>query len=96
MPTTALVVYVEVVGEPIVIDKTIRDLTPRSTADILANMINNIFTKDQVIDFSPGSVVRDIFLDPPADEFRKLYVVLDFVSTSQSFLTFLAKIRECI
>jgi len=78
---------VEVSAEPIVIDKTVRDLTPRSMSDILANMISNIFSKDQAIDFSPGSVVRDIFLDPPAEEFRKLYVILDFVSTSQSFLT---------
>lgn len=77
----------EVSAEPIIIDQTTRDIVPRTFGDVQGDIIESIVENNEVIDIFPGSVLRDIFVDPGSQEFRKLYVVLEFISKSQSFLT---------
>ena len=80
----------EINGLPQFIDTSLKDLTPRTEYDVSLAQIERIQSIDDEIDLKPGTVTRDVFIDPPSAEFARLYVVLDFVHRAQSFLTLLA------
>jgi hypothetical protein len=75
---------------PILLDTSVRDLQVRNTSDIQQSYIDQILTTDSSIDVKPGTVTRDIHINPPSDEFERLYIIQDFMHRSQSFLTLLA------
>jgi Baseplate J-like protein len=79
----------EVVGAPLVIDTTIRDLQGRGAFTITVDFLRAIGRIDGEISLIPGSVTRDIRVDPFASEAERLWFLLDFVHRSQSFLTLL-------
>jgi hypothetical protein len=75
---------------PILLDTSVRDLQVRNTSDIQQSYIDQILTTDSSIDVKPGTITRDIHINPPSDEFERLYIIQDFMHRSQSFLTLLA------
>lgn len=75
---------------PIILDTSIRDLPSRTTSDIQQSLIEQILTVNPDVDVKPGSLIRDILINPPSDEFERIYVIVDFLHRSQSFLTLLA------
>ena len=79
----------ELGAAPILLDTSIRDLPGRTTVDVQESYIQEILETDDSIDVKPGTVTRDIHINPPSDEFERLYIIQDFMHRSQSFLTLL-------
>jgi len=79
----------ELTGLPLAIDSQIREIPRRTRFDVSEDYIDSILSIDNEISVIPGSVVRDIFIDPFATEAERLYFVADFISRSQSFATLL-------
>lgn len=75
---------------PIILDTTIRDLPIRTTNDVQQSLIEQLLTSNPNIDVKPGTITRDLHINPPSDEFERVYVIVDFLHRSQSFLTLLA------
>jgi len=80
----------ELVGLPLIIDTTIKDMTPRTSQDIILSEIEQIQKHDPSVSLIPGSSTRDIHLDPPATEIERVSFIADFIHRSQSFLTLMA------
>lgn len=72
---------------PLILDTSIRDLSIRKTVDIQQSYIDQILSINRDVDVKPGTLTRDIHINPPSDEFERLYTVIDFLHRSQSFLT---------
>jgi hypothetical protein len=80
----------ELIGLPLQINTQLLEIVPRTREDITRNYLRTLVTSDSPISGIPGSVVRDIFLDPPASEAERLHFIMDFVRRSQSFATLIA------
>ena len=80
----------EVLGSPLVIDTTIRDLPGRTQTQIVTGYMQAVGRVNSEISLLPGSVTRDVDIDPFASEAERIWFLLDFVHRSQSFLTLLA------
>jgi len=72
---------------PLILDTAIRDLKVRTTTDVQQSYIDGILSTNSNIDVKPGTLTRDIHINPPSDEFERLYTIIDFMHRSQSFLT---------
>lgn len=79
----------ELTGLPLIIDSQLREIPRRTRLDVAQDYIDAILSIDNTISVIPGSVVRDIFIDPFATEAERLYFITDFISRSQSFATLL-------
>lgn len=79
----------EVVGKPLVIDTTIRDLESRTQRSIVVDFLSAIQRVNQEISLIPGSTTRDVSIDPFASEAERIWFIVDFVHRSNSFLTLL-------
>jgi uncharacterized phage protein gp47/JayE len=79
----------ELVGLPLTLDTQIRELPRRTRFDVSEDYISQVLRFDNEIAVIPGSVVRDVFIDPFATEAERLYFVADFIRRSQSFSTLL-------
>jgi len=77
----------ELGAEPLLLDTSIRDLPARTTVDIQASYIDQVLQINPEVDVKPGTVTRDVHINPPSDEFERLYIIQDFMHRSQSFLT---------
>ena len=80
----------ELGASPLLLDTAIADLPARTTLDVQQSYIQEILQTDDTIDVKPGTITRDIHINPPSDEFARLYVIQDFMHRSQSFLTLMA------
>ena len=80
----------EVLGAPLIIDTTVRDLPGRTQAQIVTDYMTAVLRVNSEISLVPGSVTRDVDIDPFASEAERIWFLLDFVHRSQSFLTLLA------
>jgi uncharacterized phage protein gp47/JayE len=79
----------EVLGSPLIIDTTIRDLPGRRQADIATDYMRAVLRVNAEVSLIPGSVSRDVDIDPFSSEASRIWFLLDFVHRSQSFLTLL-------
>lgn len=79
----------EVLGKPLVIDTTLRDLPGRTQLQVVINYVSAIQRVNEEITLIPGSTTRDVSIDPFASEAERIWFLLDFVHRSQSFLTLL-------
>ncbi len=79
----------EVLGAPLILDTSIRDLPGRSQFEIQRDFIQAILSVNREISLIPGSTTKDVSINPFASEAERIYFVLDFVHRSQSFLTLL-------
>ena len=79
----------EVQGAPLVIDTTIRDLPGRTQVQIATSYITFIQAINTGISLIPGSVTRDVDIDPFSSEAERIWFIIDFIHRSQSFLTLL-------
>ena len=55
--------------------------------DIASDIIDSILIVNPSVDVKIGSVVRDVFVDPQAEQISALYVVADSTAQAQSVLT---------
>lgn len=79
----------ELVGLPITIDTQLREIPRRTRFDVSEDYITKILNYDNEISVIPGSVVRDVFIDPFSTEAERLYFIADFIRRSQAFPTLL-------
>lgn len=79
----------EVLGSPLSLDTTIRDLSGRTQSQIVASYVDLVQRANQEISLVPGSTTRDVSIDPFSSEAERLYFLLDFIHRAQSFLTLL-------
>lgn len=79
----------EILGKPLVIDTTLKDLPGRTQLQIVVNYLDAIQRVNEEISLVPGSTTRDVSVDPFSSEAERIWFVLDFVHRSQSFLTLL-------
>lgn len=79
----------ELVGLPLIINTQIKEIPRRTRLDVSEDYIKKILSYDNEISIIPGSVVRDVFIDPFATEAERLYFLTDFVRRSQSLSTLL-------
>lgn len=79
----------EVLGQPLVLDTTIRDLPGRTFLQIVTSYIDAVQKVNRDLSLIPGSTTRDVSIDPFASETERLWFLLDFVHRSQSFVTLL-------
>lgn len=80
---------IEIWDKPLILTTNLVDFPIRSSSDVARTMIDKILDRYPNIDVKPGTMTRDIHIDPHAAEFGHLYVYIDFLSKSQSFLTLL-------
>ena len=59
----------------------------RSFSEIVSSMIQRLGLSQPNLDTKPGTVSRDVFVDPVADQLAKLYSTLSVVSEKQSLAT---------
>jgi len=76
----------ELGAEPLLLDTSVRDLPIRTTMDIQESYINQILQSNKEIDLKPDTISRNL-LNPTSDEMERIYIILDFMHRSQSFLT---------
>jgi uncharacterized phage protein gp47/JayE len=79
----------EVLGAPLILDTTLRDLPGRVQLQVVLDYVSAIQRVNQEIALIPGSTTRDVSIDPFASEAERIWFLLDFVHRSQSFLTLL-------
>lgn len=79
----------EVLGTPLIIDTTIRDLPGRVQFQIVVDFVRAIQRSDTEISLIPGSTTRDVEINPFASEAERIWFLVDFVHKSSSFLTLL-------
>lgn len=79
----------EVVGAPAQVRQQINGITAVSRQQILEQAIATLYRQNPDIAVQPGSVVRDIFLDPFTTEAERLRLLLDYVYRASSFDTLL-------
>lgn len=79
----------ELVGLPLVITSELSELQGRTQNDIIKDYLGSILRADNQISAIPGSVVRDIFVEPFATETERLHFITGFVRRCQSFATLL-------
>jgi hypothetical protein len=77
----------EVLGAPLVIDTTIRDLPGRTQFQVTLDYLTQVQQVNSSIALIPGSTTRDVSIDPFASEAERIWFIVDFVHRSQSFLT---------
>jgi len=59
----------------------------RSFSEIVSSMIQRLGLSQPNLDTKPGTVSRDVFVDPVADQLAKLYSTLSVVAEKQSLAT---------
>jgi len=79
----------EVLGQPLVLDTTLRDLPGRNRLQVITDYVTAIVRVNTAISLIPGSTTRDVSIDPFSSEAERLWFLLDFVHRSQGFLTLL-------
>jgi uncharacterized phage protein gp47/JayE len=80
----------EVLGTPLIIDTTIRDLPGRTQVQIVTAYVVAVQAVNTQISLIPGSISRDVDIDPFSSEAERIWFLIDFIHRSQSFLTLLA------
>ena len=79
----------EVLGTPLVLDTTVKQLPQRVQHDIVTDFIAAIQRVDTTVACIPGSTTRDVSCDPFASEAERIWFIVNFVHSCGSFLTLL-------
>jgi hypothetical protein len=77
----------EVSGLPIFIPNTLATIPQVSRNKLLENTIATVYRAQPDLSVQPGSVVRDVFIDPVVSEMERLRFILDFTYRASSFPT---------
>lgn len=80
----------ELSGAPLPLDKTIRGISIRNQSMIARDYIEEIQKTEPVLSLIPGSTVREVHIEPFANEAQRIYFLLDFVHRAKSFTALLA------
>jgi hypothetical protein len=75
----------ELSGAPLPLDTTVRGLRIREQPQIVQDYIAEVQSAQPTLALIPGSTVREVHIEPFANESQKMYFLMDFVSRSKSF-----------
>ena len=77
----------EVNSTPLIIDISFVNTTKRTKADVDLALMDIIFNHNKEIDLKPGTMPRDLFIDPVGIEFSNAYILLNFYYIASSFVS---------
>lgn len=80
---------IEVTAKPVFINDTVGTFPSPSRLDIVESTLNSLIRTTPQLSVQPGSVIRDTFVDPLANEVSKLRLLADFMYRIQGFDTLL-------
>ncbi len=80
----------ELSGAPLALDTTVRGIRIREQSVIAQDYIQEVNEAQPELSLIPGSTVREIHIEPFANEVQKAYFLMDFVHRSKSFAGLLA------
>jgi len=80
----------ELSGTPIVVDTRLKEIDIRTEQDFRLSLIDQMLQANPDLDLKPGQVLRDVVIDPASSLFARMFTILRFINTSQSFPTLLA------
>ncbi len=80
----------ELTGAPLALNTQVRGVRIRSQATVSQDYISAIQTTNPTLSLIPGSTVREVHIDPFANEIQKAYFLMDFIHRAQSFPALLA------
>jgi len=78
---------IEVNSVPLNLTTDIVKFPVRSAFDVAKSMVDLVLERQPNIDVKPGTLTRDLHIDPHASEFGYLNIIIDFLSRTQSFIT---------
>lgn len=81
------VLSIEVEATPLSIPTEVFDAPVRNQNDISLSYITELLERDPLLDVKPGTVIRQLHVDPNSREMSFAYIREDFAMRSQSFLT---------
>jgi hypothetical protein len=79
----------EVSGAPIILSPTIGTLPSVTRQQIVRDTVLSIQRSQPNIDVKPGSVTRDVFIDPFSSEAERIRFIVDFLHKAQAFSSLL-------
>lgn len=80
----------EVSGNALPLDTTVRGLRIRDQRQVADDFIREVSKGDPGLSLIPGSTVREVHIEPFANEMQKAYFLMDFLHRSKSFAALLA------
>lgn len=75
----------ELSGAPLPLDTTVRGLRIREQPQIVQDYITDVQSAQPTLALIPASTIREVHIEPFANEAQKLYFLMDFVNRSKSF-----------
>ena len=75
----------EIAGSPLPLDNTTRGIRIREQSTIAVDYINQIQSVQPKLSLIPASTVREVHIEPFANEIEKAYFLMDFVHRAKSF-----------
>lgn len=84
----------ELIGETTRIDATVLNVVPRNFSEIVNGIIGTLLRRDPEIDLKPGTVVRDLVIEPQGFELEKLWFLLNFIDKGNSLISLCHRRRE--
>lgn len=79
----------ELIGLPLEVTTTLSEPPRRDRFEVAEDYIDSVNRFDEEISLIPGSVSRDLFIEPFSSEAQRMYFLADFIRRSQSFPTLL-------
>lgn len=80
----------EVAASPMMVTPSVAALPMVSRQQIIRDTVLSIFRSHPEMDVKPGSVQRDIFIDPFATEAERIRFIIGFLQAADAFTTLLA------
>ena len=79
----------ELSAAPLPLDQTVRGINMRTQAVVAREYIGEVQKTEPTLSLIPGSTIREIHIEPFANEAQRIYFLLDFVHRAKSFTALL-------
>jgi hypothetical protein len=79
----------EIAAKPLPLDTTVRGIRVREQANVVQDYITEIQLVKPKLSLIPASTVREVHVEPFANEIQKAYFLMDFVHRAKSFAALL-------
>ena len=80
----------ELAGAPLPLDQVVRGINIRNQSLVAQDYIKEIQKTEPTLALIPGSTVREVHVEPFANEAQRVYFLLDFVHRAKSFTALLS------
>ena len=80
----------ELTGAPLPLDHVVRGINIRNQSTVAKDYIGEVQKTEPTLALIPGSSLREVHIEPFANESQRVYFLLDFVHRAKSFMAMLA------